>query len=527
MKRAALATLAAFLAGSALSGESRRDYKKWLKQEVVWIISEKERKAFRQLKTDSDREAFVRAFWKRRDPTPSTERNEYQEEHYRRWEFASLQFQEGVPGWRSDRGRIYIIHGPPDSEYFHKARNIMSPTRVLKSTDRTPDSLVWTYHDNLYAKHFRGETRLVFQPSGGLSRRNFALGESRASQQRADEMERRFFPASDTNWLNGDVRYKLVMAGPPAVITAGGADLPRTGTAAFAKYADDFLRSPGEWLEERTAELERRRQVREELQQATTSNIAFDRLALDVSWESFMAPDGEWMLPVEVRFPSLGLQGKRVDVYASLLDASGAVFDEFLDSLDVPPGAPEERPVRYINSFSLPSGDYRLRVVVREQESRSGGSLLQDLHLDPALPDRVRIGSVFLTGRVEVAENQVDAQAQGAAAFESGSVIYQGVRLLPARSSRFDTRGNLFAFLQIWAPEGGRQLSLSGNFIRDGQIVQRMGPAHFVAPEEGPLDYGTFLPLKHFEPGSYILQLQIVDPAAGGHDIRRLRFEVD
>lgn len=90
-------------------------YKKWLEEEVVYIITSKEEKVFRQLETDKQRDLFMEEFWRQRDPTPGTSRNEFREEHYRRIEYANRWFGRGTPkpGWRTERGRIYIILGEP------------------------------------------------------------------------------------------------------------------------------------------------------------------------------------------------------------------------------------------------------------------------------------------------------------------------------------------------------------------------------------------------------------------------------
>jgi GWxTD domain-containing protein len=90
-------------------------YQKWLDEEVVYLISEDERRAFMRLTTDEERQQFITQFWLRRDPTPGTEENEMKEEHYRRIAFANDNFSAGVPGWKTDRGAIYIKYGPPDT----------------------------------------------------------------------------------------------------------------------------------------------------------------------------------------------------------------------------------------------------------------------------------------------------------------------------------------------------------------------------------------------------------------------------
>ncbi|HXM68878.1 MAG TPA: GWxTD domain-containing protein [Candidatus Acidoferrum sp.] len=103
----------------SLKIELSKTYKKWLNEDVVWIITDEERAAFKQLSNDEERDNFIEAFWQRRDPTPDTEENEYKEEHYRRIAYANEHFAAGIPGWKSDRGRIYIMYGPADEVDSH------------------------------------------------------------------------------------------------------------------------------------------------------------------------------------------------------------------------------------------------------------------------------------------------------------------------------------------------------------------------------------------------------------------------
>jgi GWxTD domain-containing protein len=103
----------------ALKVELSKPYKKWLDEDVVWIITDEERAAFKQLSNDEERDNFIEAFWQRRDPTPDTEENEYKEEHYQRIAYANEHFAAGIPGWKTDRGRIYIMYGKPDEIDSH------------------------------------------------------------------------------------------------------------------------------------------------------------------------------------------------------------------------------------------------------------------------------------------------------------------------------------------------------------------------------------------------------------------------
>lgn len=99
--------------------ELKKVYKKWLEEDVAYIITDEERKAFLKLQTDEEREQFIEAFWRRRDPDPDTEENEFKEEYYERIAYANEHFTSGIPGWKTDRGRIYIKFGKPDEIESH------------------------------------------------------------------------------------------------------------------------------------------------------------------------------------------------------------------------------------------------------------------------------------------------------------------------------------------------------------------------------------------------------------------------
>jgi GWxTD domain-containing protein len=96
-----------------LRKELEGPYRKWLNEDVGYIITDEERTAFKRLATDDEKQQFIEQFWLRRDPTPDSSENEYKEEHYRRIAYANERFASGIPGWKTDRGRIYITFGPP------------------------------------------------------------------------------------------------------------------------------------------------------------------------------------------------------------------------------------------------------------------------------------------------------------------------------------------------------------------------------------------------------------------------------
>ena len=149
MKRAASIQLTAFLLAAASvtlcpshlmfaqtvgnRSELPKMYEQWLDEDVRWIITSEERTAFRALSNDDDRDRFIERFWQRRDPTPGTPENEFKEEHYRRIAYANMHFGwDKVPGWETDRGRIYIEFGPPDATTKPRTLRVKAPSGVTR-----------------------------------------------------------------------------------------------------------------------------------------------------------------------------------------------------------------------------------------------------------------------------------------------------------------------------------------------------------------------------------------------------------
>jgi GWxTD domain-containing protein len=123
--------------GGKISQDLPTVYQRWLEEDVRWIITPEERAAFIQLKNNEDRDRFVEAFWLRRDPTPATAENEFKEEHYRRLAYTNEHFAHEIPGWKTDRGRIYIVYGPPGEIKTESERG---------SDDSVKPTQVWHYH---------------------------------------------------------------------------------------------------------------------------------------------------------------------------------------------------------------------------------------------------------------------------------------------------------------------------------------------------------------------------------------------
>ena len=121
-------------------------FKKWLEQDVVWIITDQEVQAFKQLKNDEERENFIENFWLRRNPNPDSPDNEFREQHYARIAYANEHFAAGKPGWKTDRGHVYISFGKPDSIDSHPSGGTYDrPMEEGGGTTSTFPFEVWHY----------------------------------------------------------------------------------------------------------------------------------------------------------------------------------------------------------------------------------------------------------------------------------------------------------------------------------------------------------------------------------------------
>ncbi len=130
----------------ALKGELKGEYKKWVDEDVRWIISDEELAAFKSLSNDEERDQFIENFWLRRNPTPDSPENEYKEEHYARIAYANEHYAAGKPGWRTDRGHIYIAYGKPDSIDSHPSGgNYERPIEEGGGSTSTYPFEIWHY----------------------------------------------------------------------------------------------------------------------------------------------------------------------------------------------------------------------------------------------------------------------------------------------------------------------------------------------------------------------------------------------
>jgi GWxTD domain-containing protein len=129
------------------SGIHNNPYKKWLDEDVRWIITDQERVDFQSLSTDKQRDEFIIAFWDRRNPIPGARENAFKQEQYRRLAYANEHFAEEIPGWKTDRGRFYIMYGTPDKVVYHLRSDKPQPDGLQREFDA--QEWHWIYIEGL------------------------------------------------------------------------------------------------------------------------------------------------------------------------------------------------------------------------------------------------------------------------------------------------------------------------------------------------------------------------------------------
>ena len=198
-------------------------YRKWLNEDVAYIIDDRERAAFQQLQTDEEREHFIEQFWLRRDPTPGTVENEFKEEHYRRIAYANEKFAGDVPGWKTDRGRIYIVYGPPDEKESHPAGQAGGPPYeewLYRKIEGIGERVIIRFEDTQRDGHYRmtrdpavparpgGRGGPGGQPAGHVPEPAAALGAAQAN--------------GDLLYASGDASVRVGAGGATLITVAAG-----------------------------------------------------------------------------------------------------------------------------------------------------------------------------------------------------------------------------------------------------------------------------------------------------------------
>lgn len=379
----------------SLRKELGTSYKKWLDQDVRWIITDDERKAFMQLSNNEERDQFIEAFWQRRNPNPDSEDNEFKDEHYRRIEYANEHFPAGKPGWMTDRGRIYIVYGPADEIESH--------------------------------------------PSGGTYERPMEEGGGETSTFPFEDWRYRYIEGIgqeviiefvDT-CMCGDYHMTLDRSEKDALKNVPGAGLTLYEQMGMSSKADRFNGSGLEQLgagpmstDAQTKQFDRLEQFAKlnaapavkfkDLEEVVQHKISYNTMPFDVRTDFVKITSDTVLVPVTVQLKNRditftnkdGVQHGVVNIFGRLTTLSGKVAQTFEDTVvaDVPaellPREVENSKI-YWKAVPLKSGRYRLDLVVKDVNGDRMGTWSRSIIVPDFSDEKLASSSLIVADDVE------------------------------------------------------------------------------------------------------------------------------
>jgi GWxTD domain-containing protein len=378
----------------ALKVELSKPYKKWLDEDVIWIITDEERAAFKQLSNDEERDNFIEAFWQRRDPSPDTEENEYKEEHYQRIAYANEHFAAGVPGWKTDRGRIYIMYGKPDETDSHPSGgSYQRPMDEGGGETSTFPFEDWRYR---YLDNIGQEVIIEFVDT-------CMCGEYHMTMDRSEKDALLYTPnAGLTQW------EQMGMANKSSRFS-GGMERLGLGPQSSMLQTKEFDRL------DQFAKLNAAPKVKfTDLEEIVNSKVILNPMPFDVR-SDFVKVTGETVLvPVTIQMKNRditfvnkdGVQRGTVNIFARLTTLTGKIVQTFEDTVqvDVPaellPRTAENSSV-YWKALPLRPGRYKLNIAVKDVNGDRKGVWSRSILVPDFSEDKLATSTLIIADQME------------------------------------------------------------------------------------------------------------------------------
>lgn len=410
-------------------------YRDWEKGVEV-IITPEERTAFKKLGTNAERDSFIEAFWRRRDPTPDTEENEYKDEFYRRKAFANERFSAGVPGEQTDRGRIYILHGPPDAIESHPMGGpYLRPAEEGGGTTTTYPFEIWRY------RHLDGigdEVTIEFVDS-------CSCGDYRQTLNYSDKDAMKNIPnAGPTDSeINGASKAARLLD-PQGI----GQSLfnPNSGTKFFERMEQQVLLNQPPAL--RTLDTSIKHVIRYKL-------LPFD-VRLDFVKE---ASENTVLVPITVQVPNReltfasrdGVQRGVVSIHGQMTTLTGKIAQSFEDTVhvDVPPDLLDKamnNVALYWKALPMRPGHYRLDIVVKDLNGDKLGTFTHDVQVPEYDGEKLASSSLILADLLE----PVPPAEIGAGPFVLGTSKVRPRVQIGSRPASFKHGQGLGVWMQVY-----------------------------------------------------------------------------
>jgi len=380
----------------SLRRELSKTYKKWLDEDVIYIITDEERKAFLRLSNDEERDKFIEAFWQRRDPTPDTEENEYKEEHYERIAYANEHFAAGVPGWRTDRGRIYITFGKPDEIDSHPSGGTYErPMEEGGGETSTFPFEDWRYR---YIEGIGQEVIIEFVDT-------CMCGEYHMTIDRGEKDALLHTPNAGLTLYE-----QMGMADKSQRFTTGGLETLGVGPDSSNLQTKEFDRL------EQYSKLFKPPDVKfKDLEEVSVSHkYIANMMPFDVQVDFVKVTSDTVLVPVTIQMKNRditfvnkdGVERGTVNIFGRVTTLSGHIAQTFEDtvSADVPvellPREAENAKV-YWKALPLRAGRYRLDVVIKDVNGDRVGNWSKGILVPEFSEDRLAASSLILADDME------------------------------------------------------------------------------------------------------------------------------
>jgi GWxTD domain-containing protein len=489
-----------------LRKELETPYRKWLTEDVSYIITDQERQAFKRLQTDEERDQFIEQFWLRRDPTPDTMENEYKEEHYRRIAYANEHYASGIPGWKTDRGRIYIMYGPPDEIDSH--------------------------------------------PSGGAYQRPINEGGGTTSTFPFEDWRYRYIEGVGTNveiefvdpTQSGEYHMTIDPSEKDALLYVPGAGLTLYEDMGMTSKNDRFMRTDGthlgtplgmplpETLDE-FSRLDRLHRLSQppiihfkDLEAAVNSVITYNLLPIKVRVDFMRMTDSTVLTNVTIQLDNKDLQFQdkggvskaTVNMYARITSMGRRVVNVWEEpvAIEVPTQmleANNKRSSVYGHSVFLSPGMYRLNVVAKDVVAGTMNNYEMALHVPRFDEDKLGASSVILADLLEA----LPTRSVGAGQFVIGD---SKVRPRVSETFRRDEKMGIYCQFYNFAPDEKTQkpnAQIEYEVTRNGSNQKIFDFAEDVKDMPGAsaqqVTVEKLLPLAKLEPGQYTLKMKVTD----------------
>jgi len=497
--------------------ELDNNYKTWLNEDVVYIITPEERAAFLQLETNEEREQFIESFWLRRSSNPDLPGNDFKEEHYRRIAYANEHFASGIPGWKTDRGRIYIIWGPPDEIESHPTGGTWDrPMEMGGGSTTTYPWETWRYR---YLEGIQENVELEFvDPTGS--------GEYHLTMDPSEKDALLHVPGAGLSLLES-----MGLASKTDRFTrSDGTNMP-TALGGTPASLDEFNRL------ELYAKVNRPPEVKyKDLEAIVTARMVRDQLKFRYQTDFLKVTSDTSLVPVSIQIPNNQLSFKEKDgvhsaelnIFGRVSSLTGKVITTFEAPVtrDYPDSlfslAVKQQSI-YGTNLPLRPGLYRLDLVVKDVNSGNVGAVNVRLAVPRYDEEKLEASSLILADQLE----RVPAKQVGTGQFVLGSS-----KVRPKLDAAFTPSEKMGIYLQIYNfKQDPKTHKCDATFVYtvkrgEQQVMQFKETSADLKQLGDQITIERLLPLATLTPGQYTLDISATDKVAQTSISRSAQFTV-